>query len=178
MIGNHWLAAEVANVIHSWSRIERDLCEIFAYTIDSDNWTAAEILSEVRKFRPKAAILIRSIRRKFGQELGNKAKKLLALALEFSAERDVLAHGVFINHQDHKDCIVRIEGWDEDERWFVYDYDTLLALLDRLVTAAERIGELHNLIVEARQRLAVDRNLPAFPGQLLVPSLPQPRPRK
>lgn len=124
------------------------------------------------------AILIRGIRRKFGQELATKAKALLRLALEFSGERDVLAHGVFIDHQDHKNCVVRIDGWDEDERWLLYDYDTLMALLDRLVTAAEHIAQLHQLVIEARQRLAVDKNLPAFPGQLLVPSLPQPRPRE
>jgi hypothetical protein len=124
-------AQSIGFVMTAWSSVEHHLCEMLAYLIDAEEWTAAEMYQEIWKIRVRVRLLIEFIRRKHGQVAAADARAVLHPLLEMSDQRDRLAHGYFIV-PNTDDGIILVEGWGTRRKYLFYSQTTLDALVTEI----------------------------------------------
>lgn len=173
------LAEKIASCITCWANTERILCEILAYTLESDPWVAADLVSNVRNFRARLTLVLKYIRKRFGTQFHDWAKERFSLARTLSKERNKLAHGVFFVASQYPDGLIRTDGWGDDEKWYLHTDETLEALFNELVAAQSGAGDVFFAVVELVQRQQCEEGREPFPGQMLLGGvLPHPPPTK
>ena len=168
LAGRPILAQKIAYCISCWANIERSLCEIFAYTIENDPLVAAKIIFEEHIFSARIKLVNKFLRERFGTDLKDQAMERFVPALKLSDERNNLVHGVFIVVSHYPDAVIRIEGWGNDEEWFLYDVETLDALLQKFMDAEKNVRDIFFFVAEMVQRQQHEEGRPAFSGQMLL----------
>ncbi len=123
--------AKIGEIITCWSNIDHYLTETFAYLIEAEGWTAAELFENVRQFQSKGKI----IRTYMNQKLGSPGRALADQAtapLELlNRARNDIAHGFFIVRSDYPDGVIRVVGWGKSEQHYLYRQSTIDALAEQ-----------------------------------------------
>lgn len=138
-------AAKIGAIIACWSLIEYHFTHIIAHVVNAEDWIAAEMLADVRKFQARHAIVIKNIERRFDAAFCTAAKTVLRWTnlKDMQNARDCLAHGTFITINKYPDSVVLVRGYGSNEQHTLYTDDGLKEIHAHFV---EQEAAIHHLL--------------------------------
>lgn len=137
----------VGLIVGTWSHIEWQLVELFAYIGNTTTWRAAYEMQTIRNLQPRIATILSSLEQAFGEQAVTTARPILRRASRIKKDRDAVAHCSFILRSSRPNGIIALRGWGSERKYFVYELNTLEALLTQIYEVESSIRSLRSDIM-------------------------------